>query len=241
MADLLNDVHLVGDDHHGDPQFLVELLQQGQDGQGGGGVQGRGGLVAQQHLGAGGQGPGDGHPLLLPAGELGGVGPGPVSQAHQVQQFLGPFPGLGALGADELQGEADVVQGGALHEQVKALEDHADALPGPVEVFGGELGHLLPVHHHGAGRGPLQQVHAPHQGGLARPGQADDAKDLPRLDGQVDVLQGVDRRGAGPEGFVQMLDLNDRFTHGVPPLFSVVEWGECGRPAGGRAKEKRRP
>ena len=74
MADLFDDVHLVGDDHHGDPQLLVQLLQQFQDGQGGGGVQSGGGLVAQQDLGVGGQGTGDGHALLLAAGHLGGVG-----------------------------------------------------------------------------------------------------------------------------------------------------------------------
>ena len=188
MADLLNDVHLVGDDHHRHPQLLVELLEEGQDGEGGVGVQGGGGLVAQQDLRVGGQGPGDGHPLLLAAGHLGGIGLFLVLQAHDLQQLPGLLHGLGPLDADELQGEADVVQGGALHEQVEALEDHADGVPGLPELPGFELGDVLAVEQDGAGGGALQEVHAPDQGGLARPGQADDAEDLPSHDLQVDIV-----------------------------------------------------
>ena len=51
----------------------------------------RGGLVAQEHLGVGGQGPRDGNPLFLPAGELGRVGVGLVGQAYDFQQLQGPF------------------------------------------------------------------------------------------------------------------------------------------------------
>ena len=120
---------------------------------------------------------------------------------------------LGALDPDQLQGEADVVQGAALHEQVEALEDHADGLAGLAQVLVLQLGDLLAVYDHRAGGGPLQQVHAPDQGGLARPGQADDAENFPGANVQVDVLQGVDRCGAFPEGFVQMLDLDDGFAH----------------------------
>ena len=106
----LDDAHLVGDDHHGDPKLLVQVLQQGQDGGGGGGIQGGGGFVTQQGLGVRGQGPGDGHPLLLSAGELGGIGIRFLPQAHQVQQLQGPLSGLGGGGTAELHGEADVFQ-----------------------------------------------------------------------------------------------------------------------------------
>ena len=64
VADFLDDIHLVGDDHHSDAQLLVQLLQQIQNRQGRGGVQGRGRLVTQQDLGVRGQGAGDGHALL---------------------------------------------------------------------------------------------------------------------------------------------------------------------------------
>jgi len=45
----------------------VELLQQGQDGRAGGGVEVAGGLVGQHHGRAAGDRPGDGDPLPLPA------------------------------------------------------------------------------------------------------------------------------------------------------------------------------
>ena len=73
-TDFLNDAHLVGDDHHRNAQLGVQVLQKPQDGGGGGGVQGGGGLVAEEDLGVRGQGAGNGHPLLLSAGELAGIG-----------------------------------------------------------------------------------------------------------------------------------------------------------------------
>ncbi len=68
VADPLHHVHLVGDEQYGEPQLDVDLLEQSQDRAGGLWVEGRGGLVAQQHLGGRGQRPGDGDPLLLTAG-----------------------------------------------------------------------------------------------------------------------------------------------------------------------------
>ena len=57
----------MGDDDHGDVQLLVDVPDQLQYLPGGLGVQGTGGLVAQQNLGVGGQGTGNGHALLLAA------------------------------------------------------------------------------------------------------------------------------------------------------------------------------
>ena len=52
------------------PEFLVELLELPAQVDPDPGVQGRQGLVQEQQAGAGGQGPGQRHPLLLAAGEL---------------------------------------------------------------------------------------------------------------------------------------------------------------------------
>ena len=82
-------------------------------------------------------------------------------QAHQLQQFPGSLHRVGPFGADELQGETDVVQGGALHEQVEALENHADVLPGLAQLLVPQLGQVLAVHQDRPGGGALQQVHAP--------------------------------------------------------------------------------
>ena len=152
---------------------------------------------------------GDGHPLLLAAGELGGVGVRLFAEPHQLQQLQGPLSGLGGRDAADLHGKADVLQNGPLHQQVEALEDHGDVPPGQPQLPVGEGGHVLPVHDHCAGRGPLQQVHAPHQGALAGTGEADDPIDLPLLDVQVDILQSMDGAFTRSEGLVQMPDLND--------------------------------
>ena len=55
------------------------------------GVEGRGGLVEEHELGVHGQGPGDGHPLLLAAGELVGVVVDLVGQAHPLEELAGPL------------------------------------------------------------------------------------------------------------------------------------------------------
>ena len=190
----------MGDDDHGDAQALVDIGDQLQDGAGGVGVQGGGGLVAQEDLGRGGQGTGDGDALLLSAGELGGIGVGLVGEAHQLQQLQRLLPGLLFGHAVDLHGEADIFQTGPLHEQVEALENHADGAPGGAQLLGGEGGDVLPAEEDLAVGGPLQQVHAPHQCALARAGQADDAEDVAGLDGEVDVLQGRHSAFAGAEG-----------------------------------------
>src|SRR5215211_3944420 len=64
-------LHVVGDDH--DRVVLLELLHQVLDAAGGDRVEGRGGLVHQDHVGGDGDGPGDAEPLLLAAGEGEGV------------------------------------------------------------------------------------------------------------------------------------------------------------------------
>ena len=50
----------------GDAEAAVEVAQQFKDALGGGGVEGAGGLVAEQDLGVRGERPGDGDALLLP-------------------------------------------------------------------------------------------------------------------------------------------------------------------------------
>ena len=199
-ADLLHNRHLMGDNDDGDAQALVDVLDQPQDGAGGGGVQRAGGLVAQKHLGIGGQGPGDGDALLLAAGELGRIGIGLVGQPHDLQQLQGPAFGLGRASSGDLQGEADIFQAGALHQQIKLLEDHADTAALLPQLSGAEGGHIRPVDDHLPGAGPFQQVDAPHQRGLARAGHTHHAENVSVRNGQVDVLQGGKRSVRRGEG-----------------------------------------
>ena len=167
-------------------------------------------VVAEQDLGVGGEGAGDGDALLLAAGELGGKGFGPVAEADHVEQLLGALVGLFLGHARELQGEADVGEGVALHEQVEALEYHADLASRGAQLLVGERGHVRAVDCDGAAGGPLEQVHAADQRALARAGEADDAEDLARLDVEGDVLESVDGGAAGAEGLAEVADFDKR-------------------------------
>ena len=156
VADLLHHAHLMGDDDHGDAQLAVDLTDKAEDLLGGAGIEGRGGLVTQQHLGIGGQRTGDGHTLLLTAGELGGIGLGLIGQAHQLQQFVSPFHRLFLAYARQFHGETDVLQARPLHQQIEVLEDHGDLPPRLPQLGRGHGVQTLSVDHHFALRGTLQ-------------------------------------------------------------------------------------
>src|SRR5919199_1394131 len=79
----------VGDHHHG-PSGLVEPVEDVEYMGGGGGVEVAGRLVGQDDRWTGGDGPGDGHPLLLAAGELRGQVPHAFGQPDGGQG--GPRP-----------------------------------------------------------------------------------------------------------------------------------------------------
>ena len=70
---------------------------------------------------------GDGHPLLLAAGQLGRSAAGPVGQPHP-RQGLAEHPGLG-WPAVEAQRQRDVLLSGQRPHQVKGLEDGPHAVP----------------------------------------------------------------------------------------------------------------
>ena len=195
--------HLVGDDDHGglllrqlpdDLQHLPGELR----------VQGGGGLVEAENVRFQGQGPGDGHPLLLAAGELVGVVPLPVRQPHLCQQcpallLQGPqdllFPGFeaGLLPLQQLPGQGDVLQGGVLGKQVEGLKHQPEVeplFPHLALPLGGGVGGVkkrLAVDDDLSLVGGLQKVQAPQQGGLAGAGGADDGQGLAPLQVKADV------------------------------------------------------
>ena len=191
VADLLHDVHLVGDDHHGKAQLTVEAPEQGEDGVSGLRVQGARRLVAQQHTRVGGKSTGDGHALLLAAGKLLGVGRGLVGQLDEPEQLghasLPRLVGKPRLG----QRERHVVGDGAAGEQVEMLEDDADVCTSGTQFGVGQRGDVAAVDGDGARRGALEQVDAAHERRLAGARVADDAKDLALGDGQRHVVHGA--------------------------------------------------
>ena len=193
----LGDGVVVGDDHDG-RAGLVELVDQGQDGLPGGLVEVAGRLVGQHDGGLADQGSGDGDPLALPAGELGGTGVGALGQADQLEGVEGALAALleGDAGVEEPVGH--VVQHGGVLGQEELLEDEPD--PGGPQVGHVVVGHggdVQPGDPHVAAGGPVEGSHQLQQGGLARPRGADDPDQLPLADGEVHPAQGLDGRLAG--------------------------------------------
>ncbi len=179
---------VVGDDHHGHALLAAGVLQQLEDGLAGDVVQRAGGLVAQQQLGVLGQGPGDGHPLLLAAGQLGGEVPQPVAQAHVLQHV----PGIQGMVAD-LGGQLHVLQGGEVLHQVVELEHEADVVP-PVagELPGVEVADPHAVHGDDAAGTAVHAAQHVQHGGLARAGGAHDDGELALFDDKIHPVGGVD-------------------------------------------------
>ena len=75
----------MGDHNDGFVEFVVQPVEQGQHVVGRLSVQVPGGLVGHDDRRVGDDGPGDGHPLLLAAGKLGGPVIGPFGQVDRRQ------------------------------------------------------------------------------------------------------------------------------------------------------------
>ena len=88
----LGDGVVVGDDHDG-RAGLVQLVDQGQNGLPGRLVEIAGRLVSEHDGGLADESAGDGNPLALPAGELGGSGMGALGQADQLEGVEGALGG----------------------------------------------------------------------------------------------------------------------------------------------------
>ena len=69
------------------PSFFVDVADQLEDLARRLGVERARGLVAEQNFGVRGEGAGDGHALLLSAGELRGIGLGLILEPHDVEEF----------------------------------------------------------------------------------------------------------------------------------------------------------
>ena len=127
--DLVGHLHgfflVVGDDHGGDMHLVVEIAQPGPQFLAHLGVEGAEGLIEQQHPRLHSQGPSQGHPLALAAGELGGVAVAKALQLHQLQQLINPPADRLVLPAAQLQTKADVLAHGAVLEQGEVLEHKA--------------------------------------------------------------------------------------------------------------------
>ena len=132
------------------------------------GVQGRQGLVEQQHLRLDRQRPGQRDALLLAAGHLVGIAIRVIVEADQLQVFHRPLvAGAGILSA-QLQTERHVVPGGHVREEGVRLEDHAH-----VPLRRGHRGDVPAPDHHLAAVCVLQTGEHAQRGCLAAAGRTE--------------------------------------------------------------------
>ena len=210
--------HLVGDHQHRqarrrqpahDVEHLADHL----------GVEGRGRLVEQQHLGVHGEGAGDGDALLLTAGELARLGVDERLHAHALEEPHRVLLALGAAAAQRLHLTDDaVLQHVHVGEEVELLKDHADAGAVARQVEARRADGLAAVLDRAA-VGRFEAVHAAQQRGLAGAAGADDAHDLAGAHVEVDVAQ----HAVVAEGLAQVAHGEDglrAFAHRASPPFS---------------------
>ncbi len=92
-------------------------------------VEGAEGFVHDQHIGVGGQCPGQADPLAHATGELMGMMIGPFGQADDGQHFFGALTPFGRGDSAQLETELGVLDHGFVRQQREVLEDHGDARP----------------------------------------------------------------------------------------------------------------
>ncbi len=180
---------IVGDEDGGDPGLVMHPAQPVAQLLAHLGVQGAERLVQQEHARLDGQGAGQGHALLLAAGQLGRIALAQALQLDQREQFLDPLGDLGLLrplgGRADPQAEGDVVGHGHVAEQGVVLEHHAHP-----PLARGQGQEVLAVQADRAFVGSLEPGDRPQQGGLARARGAQQGQEFAGLGAQGDALQG---------------------------------------------------
>ncbi len=149
-----------------------------------------GGLVGQEDERTVDEGPGDGHPLLLAAGQLVGQVVALLGQPDQVED-LGHLGGDHVLGAaDDLEGEGHVLEHRLVGQEPEVLEDAADVAAQVGDPPLGQMPDLLarlpdpPASRH------LLAQQEPDEGGLARSGRPDEEDELALVDLDGEVAEG---------------------------------------------------
>ena len=202
----MGQLRVVGD--HDDEAVFGHFLQQLHDLDAGLAVQCAGGLVGQQDVRVVDEGAGDGHPLHLAAGHLGGVLVQLVAQTHFLQRLGGPAAALGTRYAGDGQCQLHVGQHGLVGDEVVALEHEADgvvAVGVPVAVgvlFGGDA-----VDDQIAAVIPVQTADNVQQGSFAGAAGAEDGDEFVITQVQADIVQRILHEIAGLVLFADLFDL----------------------------------
>ena len=224
VGDFLGEGHFMGDDDHGHV-FIGELFDSPQDFAGQFRVEGTRRFVEEHDVRVHGQGAGNGHTLLLAAGEARRIGIAFVPEADFLQEFFGlghDVFGLHLL--DDARRFQDVIQNGHVREEVEVLEAHAHAaadgpdfgcrgIDGAVAAFG-RADHGPAVDDDGTAVNRFQLAETAQEGTLAAARRADNGNDFPRFNVKGDVFQDFE----AAEGLMDMIHFNK--AHDNPPYSS---------------------
>ena len=140
------------------------------------------------------------HPLLLPAGQFGGVRVHAVSEAHELEQLAGPVATLAAR--ESLQAELHVAACGQVREQRVVLEYEPDAALVRRDVHARASEHPA-ARQHLAGVERLEPGDAAQCRRLAATTRAQQAANLPLLERETHAVEGTAVAEA-PHGVAQL-------------------------------------
>jgi hypothetical protein len=179
---------VVRDVDEGDPDFLLQVDELELHFLAQLGVEGGERLVEQQHRRMGDQRSGNGHALLLAAGELVRVALAETGEPHVLER-LGDLAGdLRARRSGHLQGERDVARHRHVREQRVALEHRAyrPRLRRPV-------GEVVAVEENAPSVRQIEPGDHPQQGCLAAARRAEQGEELAGVDRQADLSTAMNR------------------------------------------------
>ena len=164
------------------------------------------------------QRPRDGHPLLLPAGELGRVMMHPVCEPQGLQGRLRFALAFLAGGGGIEQRQGDVVQGAGAGEEIEGLEHEADfGVSDAGQFVLLQFPHRVAVEDVPARGGRIEASQQVHEGGLAGAGRTGNGHELSRLDRDRKVSESGNRQRAHEVGLGEALGADERLGHGQNP------------------------
>jgi hypothetical protein len=185
-------VGLVRDHQHGDAVLLVQAAQQFHDLLAALGVEVAGGLVGEQNGRLADDGAGDGHALLLPAGQFRRGVLLPAAEAHRLQcaGSAAVVPHQRRLAAVE-QRQFDVLLRRGARQQIEALEDEPQvAAAQPCPLVARQCFDMCAMEQVLPAAGRVQAAEDVHRGRLARAARAHDGHEFAGADVEIDALQG---------------------------------------------------
>ncbi|KAF9119809.1 hypothetical protein BGX30_003610 [Mortierella sp. GBA39] len=194
-----DDLQAMGDEQVGQPQLLLQVLQQIDDLGLNRYVQRRYGFVGENEPRVQGDRAGDADPLPLPAGELVRIPLRPRwVESHQFQQLADAAADVsgGALPLTvhfKRLGDAVADLPARIQRSVRILEDRLHMLAGGAQFTSSQVRQVLAVKKNRPCRGTLHLEQDPAQRRLTAAGLADQAESFTLADRKADVVHGTDQ------------------------------------------------